>query len=316
MPAGLSAQRSQTIGGHVYTEDDTPARGITVSLQNSEHTSISTERTDESGEFRFAGVHPLQYFVSIEDRNYDPVSIAVDLTYEPGDAMKIYLKSTAKARNANAASTQSVSAHELSMPAKARGLLASGQKKLYEDRDTKSAIADFQQALTVAPTYYEASYQLGMAYLVLNNPSLAELAFRKSIESSGDTYGEADIRLGALLVEHSNADAEGVIRKGVQLSPNFWRGHYELGRVLVSQKRLPEALSAAERARELAPNMAPVYRLLSSIHFLQGNYSALLKDLDTYIGLDPDSANGRGAKELREEIQQKLSQQPVPHPPS
>jgi tetratricopeptide (TPR) repeat protein len=230
--------------------------------------------------------------------------------------MKIYLKSTAKTQNASSTSTQSVSAHELSMPAKARGLLASGQKKLYEDRDTKSAIADFQQALTVAPTYYEASYQLGMAYLVLNNPALAELAFRKSVESSGDTYGEADIRLGALLVEHSNADAESVIRKGVQLSPNFWRGHYELGRVLVSQKRLPEALSAAEKARELAPNMAPVYRLLSSIHFLQGNYSALLKDLDTYIGLDPDSANGRGAKELREEIQQKLSKQPAPPPPS
>jgi tetratricopeptide (TPR) repeat protein len=234
------------------------------------------------------------------------------LNYEIPNHLVIYLRSISKERNSTA--TASVSAHELSMPPKARKLFAAGQKKLYESQDAKAAIADFEQAVAVAPTYYEASYQLGMAYLALNNLPLAETAFRKSIESSGDSYGEADVRLGALLLDRSDANAELVIRKGVQLSPNFWRAHYELGRALLSQKQLPEALSAAEKARELAPKMAPVYRLLSSIHFSQGNYSALLQDLDTYIALDPDSPNARGAKQLREEIQQKLAHQSVPAP--
>jgi tetratricopeptide (TPR) repeat protein len=314
LPAPLSAQRS-TIGGHVYLEDNThPAKGVTVDLLGAEHTPVSTARTDDSGEFRFGGLAIAQYFVTVELSDYDPVSISIDLNYEVDHSLNIYLKSITKGRDP--ISTLSVSAHELSMPHKARKLFASGQKKLYEQQDAKAAVDEFEKALTVAPAYYEASYQLGMAYLALNNSPLAEMAFRKSIESSGDTYGEADVRLGALLLDHSDPNAESVIRKGVQLSPNFWRAHYELGRVLVSQKQVPEALSAAEKARELAPKMASVYRLLSSIHFLQGNYPALLQDLDTYISLDPNSRNGSGAKELRDEIQQKLSHQspPSPHP--
>jgi len=314
LPAPLFAQRG-SIGGHVYLEDNThPAKGIAVDLLSAEHTSVATARTGDSGEFRFGGIPVAQYFVSIQLAEYDPVSIRIDLNFEVDDSLTIYLKSIVQTRSST--STLPVSVHELSMPPKARKLFASGQKKLYQEQDAKAAVADFEQALAVAPTYYEASYQLGMAYLDLNNPAQAEIAFRKSIESSGDTYGEADVRLGALLLDRSNADAESVIRKGVQLSPNFWRGHYELGLVLVIQKRIPEALSAAEKARELAPNMAPVYRLLSSIHFVQGNYPALLQDLDTYISLDPDSRNGRGAKQLRDEIQQKLSHQsaPPPHP--
>lgn len=313
LPARLCAQRSNSIGGHVYLDDNSrPARGISVNLLNVQYTSIASANTDDSGEFRFGSVQATQYYVSVHLKDYEPVSIGLDLTYEPGDNLTIYLKSIAKARNTT--STAAVSAHELSMPAKARELFASGQEKLYQNQDAKAAVADFEQAVAVAPTYYEASYQLGMAYLVLNDAPKAEIAFRKCIESSGDTYGEADIRLGALLLDHSNADAEIIIRKGVQLSPKFWRGHYELGRALVSQKRLPEALSAAEKARELAPNIAIVYRLLSSIHFLQGNYSALLQDLDTYVRLDPDSPNGRGAKQLRDQIQQKLSQPSAPKP--
>jgi tetratricopeptide (TPR) repeat protein len=308
------AQRS-TIAGQVYLDDNAhPARGITVNLLNAEHTSISTTKTDDSGEFRFMGLLIAQYFVSVQLPDYDPVSLSIDLHFEVDDHLTIYLKSTAKERDTTSTSS-SVSAHELSMPPKARKLFAAGQKKLYQEQDAKGAVADFEQAIAIAPTYYEASYQLGMTYLALNNLPLAETAFRKSVETSGDTYGGADVRLGALLLDRSNPEAESVIRKGVQLSPDFWRAHYELGRVLVSRKQLPDALAAAEKARELAPNMAPVYRLLSSIHFLQGNYSAVLQDLNTYISLDPDSPNGRGAKELRDEIQRKLAHQSAPTPP-
>ena len=312
LPARICAQRSTTIGGHVYLEDNThPAQGITVNLLNSEYTSISSARTDEFGEFRFGGVHAQQYFVSIQAWNYDPVSIGLDLTYEPGDNLNIYLKPTTKTRSATS-TNPTVSAHELSMPGKARDLFASGEKKLYEGHDAHGAVTDFEQALVIAPTYYEASYQLGMAYLLLNNMALAETAFRKCIQLSGDTYGDADVRLGALLLDKPDPEAEKFIRKGVELSPNFWRSQYEFGRLLAVQKNLPEALTAAEKARDLAPNMAMVYRLLSSIHFAQGNYLALLQDLDMYIKLDPDSPNAVGAKQLREEIQQKLSKENAP----
>jgi tetratricopeptide (TPR) repeat protein len=312
LPVRVCAQRSTTIGGHVYLEDNShAARGIEVHLVNEQHSSLSSVSTDESGEFRFGGVRPTQYFVTIQVPAYEPVSVSVDLTYEPGDNLIIYLKPVAKARSASPTGA-TVSAHELEMPEKARDLFAAGEKKLYQGHDAHGAITDFQQALVEAPTYYEASYQIGMAYLVLNNSASAEVAFRKAIELSGDTYGDADVRLGALLLDRSDPEAGKFIRKGVELSPNFWRSQYELGRVLVGEKNFPEALTAAEKARDLAPNMAMVYRLLSSIHFAQSNYPALLQDLDMYIKLDPDSPNAVGAKQLREEIQQKLSKENAP----
>jgi tetratricopeptide (TPR) repeat protein len=149
-----------------------------------------------------------------------------------------------------------------------------------------------------------------MAYLTLGNPSEAEAAFRKSTESSGDTYPEADVRLGSLLLDRSNlGEAEKFIRKGIALNSNLWLAHYELGRTLLAQKRLPEALESAEHARLLAPSAPIVYRLLSNIHLLQNDFPALLEDLDAYVSLDQDSPAGLRAKELRTQVQQKIAAQ-------
>ena len=76
------------------------------------------------------------------------------------------------------------------MPAKARDLMQSGKKKLYEDKNSPGGLADFQQAISLAPGYYEAHYQLAMAYLSLGNNAEAEKSFRKAIEVSGDKCGE------------------------------------------------------------------------------------------------------------------------------
>jgi tetratricopeptide (TPR) repeat protein len=98
------------------------------------------------------------------------------------------------------------------------------------------------------------------------------------------------------------ADGEKIVRHGIELDPNAWIGHYELGRALFYEKRIPDALKSAEQARSLQPNAAITYRLLALIHSSQHNEPALLQDLDTYIRLDPDSAMGLRAKQLRDKV--------------
>jgi len=304
LPANLFAQtaRGYNITGHVYLGDNAhPAQRVTVTVENAEHEFILNDVTGEHGEFRITGLTLAQYFVIVQLQDYLPFSQEVDLSFESATGLDIYLRPVNEKRETPPVS--SVSVHELSMPVKARELVGSGKQKLYQQKDASGAISDFQQALDLAPGYFEASYQLGVAYLTLNNPSAAESAFRKSVESSGSTYAEAEIRLGSLLLDHSNSEGEKFIRKGIQLDPNSWLGHYELGRALFNQKRLPEALESAEKARLLAPSVPLVYRLLSNIHLLQKDYPALLEDLDTYISLDPDSPAGQRAKKLREQLQ-------------
>jgi len=320
LPVRLPAQtaRGYSITGYVYYQDSTrPAKFVTVTIQTEQHQYLLSDVTSETGGFHFTGLKLSQYLVVIQVDGFESVSLSLDLAFDDGNGLAIYLKPLPNKQKALPG--PSVSVHELSMPTKAREFLASGQKRLYQDKDAQAAVADFQQALAVAPTYFEASYQLGMAYLTLGNPTEAEGAFRKSVESSGDSYAEADVRLGSLLLDHSNLpEAEKFIRKGIQLNPNLWLGHYELGRTLLVEKRLSEALESAEHARLLAPNVPLVYRLLSNIHLLQNDFAALLEDLNTYVSLDPDSPAGLRAKQLRDQVQQKIaaqSQAPgAPHP--
>ena len=164
----------------------------------------------------------------------------------------------------------------------------------------RARLQDFQSAITAAAGYYEAYYQVGMAYVSLGKREDAETSFRKSIELSGDKYCEADVGLGTLMLDRLDfAQGEKTLRRGVELNPDYWLGQYELGRALLNQDKLAEALKSADQAKSLAPSAAIVYRLLSNIHLRQKDYPALLADIDSYVKLDPDSAAGIRAKQLR-----------------
>jgi tetratricopeptide (TPR) repeat protein len=313
VPFNAHAQKPVTIAGHIYYEDELhPANNVFVYLGDAEQTQLETEATTDGGQFRFVGLRQGSYTVSIKASGYEPVTLNVDLSMTSDKLVAIYLKPISKKENSLKAG--SVSTHELAMPVKARDLMASGKKKLYQDKDPAGGLADFQQAILVAPAYYEADFQAAMAYLTLGNPGEAEKSFRKSVEVSGDTYGEADVGLGTMMLDRGSfAEGEIAIRRGIQLNSNLWLGHYELGRALLNEKKISEAQESAEHARLLAPSAPVVYQLLANIHLQEKDYPALLQDIDAYLKLDPDSPAGIRAKQLRDQVQQKIqSENPTP----
>jgi tetratricopeptide (TPR) repeat protein len=306
IPGTAFAQKSATIAGNVYYGSDyNAAKNIPVSLYDDEHSLIETQTTSESGQFRFGALRRTTYLIVIEIQGYERVSTDVDVSMTSDKGLAIYLKPIA-AKSQEASNLKTISVHELSMPEKARELMDSGAKKLYQDNNPQGALADFQQALVLAPTYYEASFQLGMAQQTLGDRAQAEKSFRGAFEQSNHTYAEASIALGGILLDQGHAsEADQCIRRGLQLNPNLWLGHYELGRALFQQNNLADALTSAEQARQLAPSVPIIYRLLSNIHLKQKDYPALLADLNTYLTLDPDSPAGLRAKQLLDQLQQK-----------
>jgi tetratricopeptide (TPR) repeat protein len=307
VPAAALAQKPSTIAGNVYYGSDyNAAKNIPVSIYDSERTLLETQSTSDDGLFRFGGLRRSTYFIVIDIDGYEKVSLGVDVSMASDRGLAIYLKPTSKTPEPSHLNT--VSVHELAMPAKARELMDSGMQKLYHDKNAQAALPDLQQAVALAPTYYEASYQLGMAQQSLGDRPKAEKSFRNSFEQSKHTYAEASIGLGGILLDRGDAiEAEQCIRRGLQLNPHLWLGHYELGRALLQQDHLADALSSAEQARQLAPNVPIVYRLLSNIHLKQQDYPALLADLDTYLTLDPSSPAGQRAKQLRDQLQETQS---------
>jgi TolA-binding protein len=306
VPLNTNAQSLVTLAGNVYYGDNSgPAKNVIVCLSDAEQVQLATQATSDDGGFRFRGLMRSTYTVSINTSGYEPMTLKVDLSFSSDKTVVIYLKPVSKRQDSPKAG--SISMHELSMPVKARDLMASGKKKLYQDKNPGGGLADFQQAISVAPAYYEAHYQAAMAYLTLGNHEEAEKSFRKSVEVSGDSYAEADVGLGKMMLDRGSfSEGEKTIRRGIQLNPNLWLGHYELGRALLSEKRILDAQESAEHARLLAPRAPIVYRLLSNIHLQEKDYPALLQDIDAYLRLDPDSPAGIRAKQLRKQVQQKI----------
>lgn len=309
-PHLIFAQKASTIAGNVYYGSDYhPAGNVSISLYDSNLELLETQTTSDVGQFRFGGLKRATYLLRIDLAGYEPVSMGVDVSMTSDKTLAIYLKSTAKPQEV--AHSPTVSVHELSMPQKARDYMEAGKKKLYRDKNAQGALSDFQRAIAAAPGYYEADYQLAMAELTLGQRGEAAIAFRKSIEVSKDAYAEADVGLGAVLLDQDQIrEADKSIHRGLQLNPNLWLGHYELGREMLKENRLQEAQASAEQARSLAPGAPIVYRLLSNIHLQQKNYQALLEDLDAYLKLDADSPAAVRAKELRDQIQAKVGSQP------
>jgi tetratricopeptide (TPR) repeat protein len=295
------------ISGNVYYDNHQPAEHVTVELRNAEGELEAPQATTGTGGFEFRRLARGTYGISVDVQGYEPASITVDVTYASAKGLQVFLRPV---HGPATAKTVSVSAHELSMPQRARDLVDSGKKKLYQQRDAQGGLGDFQQAVSEAPDYYEADYQIAMADLALGKRDDAEKNFHKSIEVSSDKYGEADVGLGTMFLDRGEfSGGEKLVRRGIELNPSYWLGYYELGRAQLKGNHLADAQKSGEQARALAPGAAVVYRLLSNVHLQEKDYPSLLQDIDAYIKLDPESPAGMRAKQMREDVEKKISAQ-------
>ncbi len=300
------ASKPVTLTGTVYTETGNHTiMQAYVLLCDSGGNKLQESITQDSGDFSFRGLQRGTYILQVSANGFEPNEAHVDLSFSSDRGVTVYLKPLPTETN-ESAKAASVSSHEMSMPKGARDLVTQGRKKLYVDKNAQDALKNFQSAVAVAPTYYEAHYQIAVADLALDKKPEAEASLKKSIELSQDRYAEADVGLGTMMLDRGDvAQGEKLVRRGIEISPDYWLGHYELGRALFTENKVPEALKSADQAKSLAPSAPIVYRLLSNIHLQQKDYAALLADVDAYIKLDPDSPAGVRAKELREQIAQK-----------
>jgi tetratricopeptide (TPR) repeat protein len=197
-----------------------------------------------------------------------------------------------------------VSFRESTIPREALDAFNRGAELLSKN-DAERCLPHFQRAVTIFSNFYEAYYEMGMADLILWRIKDAEQAFRMSIQMSEGQSAYPLFALGAVLDYQGRfAEAEGVIRKGLNLDPTSWSGHFYLGRALFGLNRLEEAEKSVLEALRQKSNTAETLRLLADILAREKNYSTLLKELDEYVKLDPDSPIGIGARALRESAQQ------------
>lgn len=263
--------------------------------------------TSDSGEFHFQGLPSGHFILQIHATGFNPLDMPIDLSSGSRQGLSISLKPTGTSNDSFVAGS-SISVHELSMPAAARELVASGKRKFYLEKNPQSGLKDFQAAVAKAPQYYEAYHQIGLAFLAMRNLAEAEKNLRRSVELSRSEYPDADIALGSLLVDHGDpANGEPLLRRGLELFPQSWVAHYELARIEFARGHMETARQSAKQAESLAPNKPLPHRLLAIIDFQEKDYRALLEELDAFIALEPNSPAGMRAREMRAQTQETLA---------
>jgi tetratricopeptide (TPR) repeat protein len=153
----------------------------------------------------------------------------------------------------------------------------------------------FQRAIAEFAGYYEAYDRIGAADLKLWRIPEAEEAYRMAIRLSDGLYAHSLLALGAILDDQKQfVEAESVTRKGLELNPDSWSGHFYLGLALFGLNRMEDAESSIYEALRCGKEFPEAYLVLADIHGRKKDYRSLKNDLNDYLRLASDSpANAR-----------------------
>ncbi len=299
----LGTSHGSISGTILFAGNNQPAERVKVEVRLVTGRRETTTFTDRSGKFAVGELAPGTYVLNVEELGCEPIQqrVRVDFNSKP---LLLHLD-----RTNSALSAELVSARELGIPSKARHAFQNGIQRLARN-DFAGSLPQFQRAIKEFPGYYEAYHLSGIANLELVRPVDAEQALRKSIELSEGRYAEPQLALGALLCDQQRfGEAEQFLRKGVELDDTSWIGHYALARALFTLNRLDEAERAADDAVLRKANLPEVYLLLADIHIRQNNYSAVVENLNDYLGLDPDSEMSGKVRAIQQDARRARSQE-------
>ncbi len=300
---GQSRHQIFSIGGNVRDAGDHHALEFAqVNLRQVTGVTVQTAFTRGTGDFLLEGLPNGEYIIDINARDYDRFQQSVVISGISQSGLSIFLSRSTKA--AALPGQLSISAHQLSVPRKARDEFEKGIALIYVKSDYLAAIAQFQLAIKDFPTYYEAYSEEGGAYYQLQQMDAAEEAMRKSIDLSQGQYADALFNLAALLTDDKRyAEAETISRKAISADKSSWRGPFELARALTRLNHIDEAEKNAQQSRDMMPDNPPVYLLLANVHIQKKDYPALVRDLTEYLRLSPGSPEADQARKTRDRVQ-------------
>ena len=198
-----------------------------------------------------------------------------------------------------------VSVQDLKMSGKSRAAFAKGSQ-LLEKGDTLGSIVYLEQAIAEYPEHYKAYYDLGVAHFRLEQQTEAEQAFQKAIDLTKGNFAPPQFGLAAILCQRAEfPQAITLLQSALNLEPGSAIGKYYLGWAQYGLNRLIEAEQTLEQSLTRNPDLAEAYLLLTRVHVRQKNLPGALRDLETYLKINPRNEQARNlAQELKRELAQ------------
>lgn len=298
----VDAAGRNNVTGVVFAPSGLPVgRGIVVRISKA---GLSADAyTDDQGRFKFVGLTPGSYMISVEPGGeFEPLTQQVDLDSPRGgltttDVIQLQLRS----RSVNRPKPGVVDAANAGSPERALKHYRKAAEAAAKD-DTKGAIEKLLQAVAAYPDFLAAHTELGIQYQKINELEKADEHLRMALKIKPDSY-EALANRGIVFVRLGKyAEAETFLRDALKQKDDLPVIHYYLGRSFLGQKRPLEAEPEFKIAYEKGGDrMIEAKRGLASIYLDKGENEKAMVELEAYLTANPSATD---AKELRVTIGQ------------
>jgi len=301
-----------TIRGRIYfpsgRRSDTR---VMVKLESYNSSELSV-MSDSNGTFVFRGLIPGSYTVVIQGGDdYESVRESVYIDTD-GNASRTAIRVppvprlytvdiSLRPKRSNAMKPGVLNVALANVPPSARDLY---QKALTDSQagDSKKAIEELQNALSIYPEFPLALNELGVQYLRANQPGRAAEFLAKAVKLAVQEF-QPRLNYGfALLNLRRFVEAEAQLRTAIGLNNAAPTAHMYLGIVLAIQRKLEEGekelkLAIASRSSDVAL----AHRYLGGIFLEKHQYQLAAAELETYLKQAP---NATDAEWLRQKIKE------------
>ena len=179
------------------------------------------------------------------------------------------------------------------------------EKGLDADRSGKTddAARHYQKALRIAPDFYPAQNNLGSHYLNKGNFTAARSEFEEVIRlNQSDAAAYFNLSNVCLLLGQVN-DAKRYLDEGNRRQPDSAFGQFLLGTLNIRESKLPQAEGALRRAIQLDPVMAQARLQLVNLLLQQGRKNDAAEQLREFVQAFPDNSLAPKAKQLLQRLQ-------------
>ena len=144
----------------------------------------------------------------------------------------------------------------------ARFLVTLAQSE-YDASTFDVARADAEQAIKLDPKLYAAHYLLGNVLFKTGSSEAADAEYRVAVQLSPNQPRTYYYLALALRAEHKESEEEAVLAKAIALDDQYDLAHCEMGRLLLNQDRVPEAIAQLTTAVQQNASNEQGYYLLA-----------------------------------------------------
>jgi len=190
---------------------------------------------------------------------------------------------------ASAGTDPSVSAQDLSVPAKAREEFAKGMEA-YAKGEDKEAEEGLQQALAIYPNYVRAHNNLGVLYLKAGLKPKAVIEFSKAVEFD-PKFAPSYVNLAKISLSAGNyAEAEPALKKAIDADPSALNAMRLLCQTEFAQKEYPQSLQTARHVHQLTrePQYADLHLVSADILVNQGKSREAAEEYQMFVDENPN----------------------------